>query len=184
MAGALIFGVIHLNPAQIPGAALFGLILGWLYWRSGTIWIPVARTCHEQPDRRGTRMAYRQYGPDTGGTLRRHMAGCSMCHTLGHTVRMAFQQTATASSRKTSNLLKDAERPTYPQGKLPFIIWLLSFHLLYIGRSSIRPTHRKPSPHSLLLYHLYYRHPQFHGKQPHHPYTFPLQSRHRLCILM
>lgn len=42
VAGALIFGVIHLNPAQIPGAALFGLILGWLYWRSGTIWIPVA----------------------------------------------------------------------------------------------------------------------------------------------
>ena len=38
----LIFGVIHGNPAQIPGAVLFGLVLGWLYWRSGTIWTSVA----------------------------------------------------------------------------------------------------------------------------------------------
>lgn len=38
----LVFGVVHGNPAQIPGAVLFGWGLGWLYWRSGTIWIPVA----------------------------------------------------------------------------------------------------------------------------------------------
>lgn len=38
----LVFGAVHGNPAQIPGAVLFGWILGWLYWRSGTIWIPVA----------------------------------------------------------------------------------------------------------------------------------------------
>ncbi|MCD8317435.1 MAG: CPBP family intramembrane metalloprotease [Paraprevotella sp.] len=38
----LIFGIVHINPAQIPGAAVFGLVLGWLYWRSGTIWVPVA----------------------------------------------------------------------------------------------------------------------------------------------
>ena len=38
----LIFGVIHGNPAQIPGAVLFGFVLGWLYWRSGTIWTSVA----------------------------------------------------------------------------------------------------------------------------------------------
>ena len=39
---ALIFGAVHGNPAQIPGAVVFGWVLGWLYWRSGTIWIPVA----------------------------------------------------------------------------------------------------------------------------------------------
>ncbi len=39
---ALIFGAVHGNPAQIPGAAVFGLVFGWLYWRSETIWIPVA----------------------------------------------------------------------------------------------------------------------------------------------
>lgn len=39
---ALIFGAIHGNPAQIPGAVAFGVVLGWLYWRSGTIWMPVA----------------------------------------------------------------------------------------------------------------------------------------------
>lgn len=38
---ALIFGIIHCNPAQTPGAVVFGWVLGWLYWRSGTIWIPV-----------------------------------------------------------------------------------------------------------------------------------------------
>lgn len=38
---SFIFGLIHVNPAQIPGAVVFGLILGWLYWRSGSIWLPV-----------------------------------------------------------------------------------------------------------------------------------------------
>ena len=37
---SVIFGVIHGNPAQIPGAVIFGFVLGWLYWRSGTVWLP------------------------------------------------------------------------------------------------------------------------------------------------
>lgn len=39
---AVIFGIIHGNPAQIPGAVAFGIVLGWLYWRSGSIWLSVA----------------------------------------------------------------------------------------------------------------------------------------------
>lgn len=38
---SLIFGTIHGNPAQIPGAVLLGAVLGWLYWRSGSIWLSV-----------------------------------------------------------------------------------------------------------------------------------------------
>ena len=34
---ALIFGVFHLNPAQIPFAFLLGLLLGWLYHRTGSL---------------------------------------------------------------------------------------------------------------------------------------------------
>lgn len=34
---ALFFSVIHLNPAQIPHAFLGGLLLGWLYYRTGSI---------------------------------------------------------------------------------------------------------------------------------------------------
>jgi membrane protease YdiL (CAAX protease family) len=34
---ALFFGLAHINPAQIPHAFLLGLMLGWLYWRSGSI---------------------------------------------------------------------------------------------------------------------------------------------------
>lgn len=34
---ALIFGLIHLNPAQIPYAFVLGLLLGWLYYRTGSI---------------------------------------------------------------------------------------------------------------------------------------------------
>lgn len=30
----LIFGIFHINPAQIPGAALMGVFLAWLYWRT------------------------------------------------------------------------------------------------------------------------------------------------------
>lgn len=41
LTSALMFGLVHMNPAQIPGATLFGLILGWLYLRSGSIWLPV-----------------------------------------------------------------------------------------------------------------------------------------------
>lgn len=34
---ALLFSVCHLNPAQMPHAFLIGLLLGWLYWRTGSI---------------------------------------------------------------------------------------------------------------------------------------------------
>lgn len=34
---ALIFGLIHGNPAQIPFAFLIGLLFGWLYYRTGSL---------------------------------------------------------------------------------------------------------------------------------------------------
>lgn len=34
---SLIFGVVHLNPAQIPFAFLLGIIFGWLYYRTGSL---------------------------------------------------------------------------------------------------------------------------------------------------
>jgi Predicted metal-dependent membrane protease len=34
---ALIFGVIHFNPAQIPGAFIIGILFGWLYYKTGSI---------------------------------------------------------------------------------------------------------------------------------------------------
>ena len=34
---ALIFSVSHLNPAQMPHAFIVGLMLGWFYWRTGSI---------------------------------------------------------------------------------------------------------------------------------------------------
>lgn len=34
---ALFFALIHMNPAQMPHAFLIGLLLGWMYWRTGSI---------------------------------------------------------------------------------------------------------------------------------------------------
>lgn len=34
---ALLFSLIHMNPAQMPYAFLAGLLLGWMYWRTGSI---------------------------------------------------------------------------------------------------------------------------------------------------
>ena len=34
---ALFFSFIHLNPAQMPHAFVIGLLLGWMYWRTGSI---------------------------------------------------------------------------------------------------------------------------------------------------
>ena len=34
---AVLFAVIHMNPAQMPHAFLFGLLLGWLYYRTDSI---------------------------------------------------------------------------------------------------------------------------------------------------
>ena len=33
---ALMFALIHMNPAQMPHAFLIGLLLGWMYWRTGS----------------------------------------------------------------------------------------------------------------------------------------------------
>jgi len=37
LVSALIFSVSHLNPVQMPHAFLVGLLLGWMYWRTGSI---------------------------------------------------------------------------------------------------------------------------------------------------
>ena len=34
---ALMFALIHMNPAQMLHAFLIGLLLGWMYWRTGSI---------------------------------------------------------------------------------------------------------------------------------------------------
>lgn len=35
---ALIFGLVHLNIYQIPGAFIMGLFLGWLFYKSKSLW--------------------------------------------------------------------------------------------------------------------------------------------------
>lgn len=37
VASALVFGIIHLNPAQVPFAAAMGIILGIIYYKTGNI---------------------------------------------------------------------------------------------------------------------------------------------------
>lgn len=37
LVSALIFGLIHVNPAQVPFAFCLGLVFGWLYWRTGSL---------------------------------------------------------------------------------------------------------------------------------------------------
>lgn len=34
---ALLFALVHLNPAQMPHAFVIGILLGWMYWRTGSI---------------------------------------------------------------------------------------------------------------------------------------------------
>lgn len=34
---AVLFALVHMNPAQMPHAFLIGLLLGWMYWRTGSI---------------------------------------------------------------------------------------------------------------------------------------------------
>ena len=34
---SLVFGVVHMNPAQIPFAILLGVMFGWLYYRTGSL---------------------------------------------------------------------------------------------------------------------------------------------------
>lgn len=34
---ALFFALVHMNPAQMPHAFVIGLLLGWMYWRTGSI---------------------------------------------------------------------------------------------------------------------------------------------------
>jgi membrane protease YdiL (CAAX protease family) len=42
--GGLIFGAIHIQPLQFPALALFGMLLGVIAYRSGSLWPAVA--CH------------------------------------------------------------------------------------------------------------------------------------------
>lgn len=44
VASSLIFGIVHMNPAQIPFAFMMGMFLGWLYYKTGSIMPGVV--CH------------------------------------------------------------------------------------------------------------------------------------------
>ena len=37
LVSSFIFGVVHMNPAQIPFAFLLGMMFGWLYYRTGSL---------------------------------------------------------------------------------------------------------------------------------------------------
>ena len=41
LVSAVLFGLMHMNPAQVFFAAAMGIMLGILYWRSGNIWWPI-----------------------------------------------------------------------------------------------------------------------------------------------
>ena len=36
---AVIFGLIHMNPYQFIGATLVGILMGWIYWRTRSLWL-------------------------------------------------------------------------------------------------------------------------------------------------
>jgi len=36
---AIIFGVIHLLPLQVVNAFLAGILLGWMYWKTRSLWL-------------------------------------------------------------------------------------------------------------------------------------------------
>ncbi len=38
---AFMFGIMHLNPWQAIPAFLMGLLMGWLYWRTNSLWIVI-----------------------------------------------------------------------------------------------------------------------------------------------
>ena len=42
---ALIFAVMHMNPWQSIPAFLFGLLLGWVYWRTHSLWATIFLHC-------------------------------------------------------------------------------------------------------------------------------------------
>jgi len=35
---SFLFGVVHLNPAQVPFACVFGILVGWMLLRTGSLW--------------------------------------------------------------------------------------------------------------------------------------------------
>ena len=37
---ALVFSVAHMNPVQMPAAFILGILLGWAYWKSGSLVVP------------------------------------------------------------------------------------------------------------------------------------------------
>ena len=42
---AFLFAVMHLNPWQSIPAFLIGLLLGWVYWRTRSLWLPIFLHC-------------------------------------------------------------------------------------------------------------------------------------------
>jgi membrane protease YdiL (CAAX protease family) len=67
-ASALLFAAMHVDPVRFPAVFLLGLYLGWLAWRSGSVWPAVA--AHAVNNGIGSLVATRQAAdPTAEGTF-------------------------------------------------------------------------------------------------------------------
>jgi membrane protease YdiL (CAAX protease family) len=63
LGSAALFGVMHLDPVRLPAVLFMGAVLGWLAWRSGSLWPAVA--AHAANNGLGAAMVLRG-APDPG----------------------------------------------------------------------------------------------------------------------
>jgi uncharacterized protein len=65
LGSAALFGAMHLDPVRLPAVLFMGVVLGWLAWRSGSLWPAVA--AHAANNGLGAAMLLRGV-PDPGAS--------------------------------------------------------------------------------------------------------------------
>jgi membrane protease YdiL (CAAX protease family) len=119
-ASALLFAAIHLDPVRFPAVLFLGMFLGWLAWRSGSIWPAVA--AHAVNNGLGSLVASLAGGdPEAGGSVAAGLAAMAIGIAVLSPLAKAWIRATPAPPEASADLVRTDPRDPSIRFRLPLV---------------------------------------------------------------
>jgi hypothetical protein len=119
-ASALLFAAIHLDPVRFPAVLFLGVFLGWLAWRSGSIWPAVA--AHAVNNGLGSLVASLAGGdPEAGGSVAAGLAAMAIGIAVLSPLATAWIRATPAPPEASADLVRTDPRDPSIRFRLPLV---------------------------------------------------------------
>ncbi len=120
VASAVLFAAMHLDPVRFPAVLFLGLFLGWLAWRSGSVWPAVA--AHAVNNGLGSMVASGGAAdPGAGGTLGASLAVLAVGLAALAPLALAWVRATPAPPDPSTNLVRTDPGDPSVRFRLPLV---------------------------------------------------------------